>query len=124
MTESNNIPEALPSMMDQAKESICRIEESAIRIHGIVNGVVKPNVVRTNSRRRDDFQQAHIKMWLAIAVAALIITLGCMTTYIMYEMHTSTAIVELSTKISNLETQVRQLHTSTVQPSQNLDLKQ
>lgn len=123
MTESNGIPEALPSMMDQTKESICRIEESAIRIHSIVNGAVKPNVVRTNARRREDFQQIHMKTWLTIAVTALIITLGCMTTYMIYEMHTSTAIIELSTKISNLETQVRQL-AATAQPSRNLDLKQ
>ena len=112
MTNTDKVDDSILSdysTMDQAKESISRIEESTTRIHSIINGNNKPNVIRSNSRRRDDYPAGHFKNIFIVAIVISIVSLCCMSMYMFYEVHTSNSLTVLTNKISNLEVEIQKL---------------
>lgn len=110
------------AIVEEAKESISRIEETATRIHGIVHSEVKPSQVRTGTRRRNDSKLLMIKQWIVVAVFLSGVATAGGIAFVVYEIQVNNSIALLATRLSGIELQLRRHElsgTTVLLPSQN-----
>jgi len=111
-------------MMDQAKESITKIEETTSRIHGIVHGNTRQNTVRALVRRRDDVSNVVIKRWVALLVFFAGLACAGLMIFTYHEIQLGISVGELGNRMTSLEVELRAHEESMKPPSQNLNLSQ
>ena len=104
-------------MVDKAKESITKIEETTLRIKDIVAGSAPACSARSHVRRRSDRHSNVVRYLTLLATLALLPFAVCVTVFICYTYQTETAVTVLNAKIDRLELEIKQL--STVQSSHN-----
>ena len=112
----NSVLSADSETLKEAKESICRIEESAQRIQQIVSGESQTDirtVVRRRTDRRGRSRQRLVLLLLSAVCVVAVLIIGALC----HKQRTDDSLITLSAEIIDMKSELRQINSSALQSS-------